>query len=308
MPYAPSDGRSKGVNDTASLVAQLGLESDTEDERSAAASPKRDAVPSVQILKDANNTDPSAPSSDADVDSLASHGSQDADSEDEAEDSRPTSADPAASRRKHLSAQDQQTQPSSENPSASQSVSSVPQTLQKPSKSERYLPRKAHKRYLIDQLPEILIMHFNRFQQTRPGVLAASIGSFSFNSLRKIDEFVSFPETIDMSPFLAPAGPAPKIGKPLDEPTEKQAPSEEAEDAANSPQARDSGRTRKRSSTLIPAKALEADPRLTKCNYRLVAIVVHSGSMAGGEFLSFVQEDLNMCLIWFNSQVITSLT
>lgn len=180
--------------------------------------------------------------------------------------------------------------------SPAQSVESVQSKPKKPPKSERYVARRAHKRYLIADLPPILIMHFNRFQHSKPSLLAQSIGNPLFTSLRKIDDFVSFPSVLDMSPFLAPAGKAPKIGQRSSD--SSTAMSTEKDDnttdgpAATTDQQPQSSKARRRSSTLVPnAPPPEADPRLSQCNYRLVAVVSHTGSMASGKLFPTAADD-----------------
>lgn len=280
MPYAPNSGTLKNGHKLSGLVAQLGLESDTEDEARGGANSLR-AEENEVYTATPDNQMTTAASSDADSSSNASDGSADADSEGDLDDSTAKSKQTTAPGVPYV-----ESAKASLDTTPSQSAnSSIPATPRKPPKSERHIPRKAHKRYLIDQLPKVLIMHFNRFQQTKPSMLAASLGGPFFNSLRKIDDFVSFSHTIDMSPFLAPAGPAPKIGKPLPESnmsTERDTQSENPHAPSSAQQPQTSGRARKRSSTIVPETPLEADPRLSQCNYRLVAVVVHSGSMAGG--------------------------
>jgi len=58
--------------------------------------------------------------------------------------------------------------------------------------------RPAYKRYLVGVTPPVLVIHLKRFQQISTKML-----SFS-NGFKKLDDFISFPEYLDMAPFLAP--------------------------------------------------------------------------------------------------------
>jgi ubiquitin carboxyl-terminal hydrolase 16/45 len=133
--------------------------------------------------------------------------------------------------------------------------------LKRPPKAERFIARRAHKRFLISHLPPMLIIHFNRFQQTKNSIFTSSI----FSNLKKIDDFVSFPLILNMAPFLAP------LGKPPKETDEK-----------------------KEHGSLLPRfwashKLLHQDERLKHSKYRLSAIVVHTGTMGSGHYITFVQ-------------------
>ncbi|KAK4683803.1 hypothetical protein P7C73_g6422, partial [Tremellales sp. Uapishka_1] len=68
------------------------------------------------------------------------------------------------------------------------------------STNKHVVMRRAFKRYLIDTAPEVLVFHFKRFKQTHKTSMTFS----SFYNLKKMDDFVSFPETLDLAPFLAP--------------------------------------------------------------------------------------------------------
>lgn len=70
-----------------------------------------------------------------------------------------------------------------------------------------------YKRYLIAKPPPILVIHLKRFQQL------SKTHAVSFSSgFKKLDDFVTFPEFLDVAPFLAPhredfAGPKRGAGK-----------------------------------------------------------------------------------------------
>lgn len=69
-------------------------------------------------------------------------------------------------------------------------------------KSTHYVLRRAFKRYMIARAPPVLVFHFKRFRL--PSKSSGTYAS-SFASLKKSDEFISFPELLDLSPFIAPS-------------------------------------------------------------------------------------------------------
>jgi hypothetical protein len=77
--------------------------------------------------------------------------------------------------------------------SKSKSSSSVP-------KSKQVILRRAYKRYLIATPPPVLVIHLKRFQQ----ISNMPAFSFGLNGFKKLDDFVAFPELLDLTPFLAP--------------------------------------------------------------------------------------------------------
>lgn len=221
-----------------------------------------------------------------DAESSASDLGADADSEDEYDESKPASS---ATSTKGVQFYDHPLkQPSiSLTPPPNFSTASFA-SPKKPPKSNRYIARKAYKRYLIDTLPPLLVFHLNRFQQSKPGLLAQSIGASMTGTLRKIDDFMSFPAVLDMSPFLAPAGKAPKIGRPVP-PTESSTDNTEQEEDPSEADEKEGWRRRiftgrKRSKTLMPLAQPEADPRLNQSKYRLTALVSHAGNMYSGKW------------------------
>ncbi|CAG8793450.1 22107_t:CDS:2, partial [Gigaspora rosea] len=109
---------------------------------------------------------------------------------------------------------------------------------------QKYILRKARKRYLFDSLPPVLVFHLKRFQQVG--------GRFSV-SMKKIDDFVSFEEEIDVRDFIVPPGSE----------------GEEMEDEDD-----ESG------------SELPSESRNTK--YRLYGVVVHLGSLYNGHYIAYV--------------------
>ncbi|PWN30226.1 peptidase C19, ubiquitin carboxyl-terminal hydrolase 2 [Jaminaea rosea] len=81
----------------------------------------------------------------------------------------------------------------------------VPRPLRIAQRSSQSIPRRALKRYLISELPPVLVFHLKRFQMTsghgKSSFMSSSAGSGSF---RKIDDVVSFPEWLDMAEWIAP--------------------------------------------------------------------------------------------------------
>jgi len=110
----------------------------------------------------------------------------------------------------------------------------VPEKREVP-RSKQVVMRKFYKRYLITDPPLILVVHLKRFQQTSK----APFMSFSMG-FKKLDDYVTFPEHLDITPFLAP----------------------NKEDFG------------------LPSKKAKQNTRAKgKCMYRLYAVVVHIGHM-----------------------------
>lgn len=59
---------------------------------------------------------------------------------------------------------------------------------------EKFIFRKAYKRYLVSSLPPTLVLHLKRFEQ-----------SGRFGQMRKIEDHVKIPEELDMGPYFMPA-------------------------------------------------------------------------------------------------------
>lgn len=114
-------------------------------------------------------------------------------------------------------------------------------------RSKQVMMRPAHKRYLIASPPPILVIHLKRFQQ----MSKMPIGSFA-SGFKKLDDYISFPEYLDLAPFLAP-----KI--------------EDYSDDKMKDLCGDRGRRGRE------------DP----CMYRLYGVVVHIGHMLGGHYVAY---------------------
>jgi len=80
-------------------------------------------------------------------------------------------------------------------------------SLVRPPKSERIVRRRALKRYLISAPPPVLVIHLKRFQQVTKGPITL------FGNFKKLDDYVSFPEYLDISSFIAPRKEEFGLGK-----------------------------------------------------------------------------------------------
>ena len=116
-------------------------------------------------------------------------------------------------------------------------------SLPKIPRSKQVIMCPAYKRYLIGTPPPILVIHLKRFQQ----VSKSPMMSFS-SGFKKLEDFVSFPEDLDIGPFLAP----------------------KKEDFGLGP-----GRGKLKHSPKKPER----------CMYRLYAVVVHIGNMVSSVLL-----------------------
>ncbi|KAF5368519.1 hypothetical protein D9758_002458 [Tetrapyrgos nigripes] len=144
----------------------------------------------------------------------------------------------------------------------------------KPKKSKLPKPtimRPAYKRYLISTPPPILVIHLKRFQQ-----VSSKMPMMSFSSgFKKLDDYVTFPEFLDLTPFMAPEKEDFGLGK--------------------------KGREVKKGQGQGLGKEKEKKkPKETKERfmYRLYAVVVHIGNMLGGHYIAYTalpnSEDVGM--------------
>ncbi|KAF8506495.1 hypothetical protein BU17DRAFT_100714 [Hysterangium stoloniferum] len=114
-------------------------------------------------------------------------------------------------------------------------------------RSKQVMYRRALKRYLIAQAPPLLVIHLKRFQQMSKSVTL-------FGNLKKLDDYVSFPEYLDIQPFLAPKKEDYGLGK---------------------------GHLK---GNVVEKGNREED---LPCVYRLYAVVVHIGNMLGGHYVAY---------------------
>ncbi|KAK7047918.1 hypothetical protein VNI00_006246 [Paramarasmius palmivorus] len=135
-----------------------------------------------------------------------------------------------------------------------------PQKSKKPKKPKPTLLRPAYKRYLIHTPPPVLVIHLKRFQQTASSPFAMSFGAgFGGSGFKKLDDYVRFPEYLDLRGYLAPK--REEFGLPV-------------KGAVKSGEGSGSGKKEK-------GKDKE------KCMYRLYAVVVHIGNMLGGHYVAY---------------------
>lgn len=120
----------------------------------------------------------------------------------------------------------------------------------KPPRKKEVVFRRAYKRYLIKSPPPVLVIHLKRFHQVGKSPLQLQFSS----NFKKLDDAVSFPEYLDLSPFLLPKKedydiPKTNHGLGLIGITEKEEKSEKSETDSE------------------------------RCMYRLYAVVEHIGNM-----------------------------
>ncbi|EIN08933.1 cysteine proteinase [Punctularia strigosozonata HHB-11173 SS5] len=143
-------------------------------------------------------------------------------------------------------------------PSASQerlAPAKAQRTQSKIPRSKQVIMRRSFKRYLIAVPPPVLVIHLKRFQQI------SKVPALSFSSgFKKLDDYVAFPEYLDLTPYLAPNREEFGLGS-------KHHRSGHAGTAAPSLPSRD---------------------KSGKCMYRLYAVVQHLGNMLGGHYVAYV--------------------
>ncbi|KAG9095514.1 hypothetical protein FS749_010322 [Ceratobasidium sp. UAMH 11750] len=130
-------------------------------------------------------------------------------------------------------------------------------------RSQQYIHRRALKRYLIATPPPVLVIHLKRFQQV------AGAGTLLFGNLRKLDDFVAFPEMIDIAPFVAPSREEYGMGR-----------------AKKTGAARASGKVTTNGPGLGWFGRGKEKEKAVK--YKLYAVVVHIGSMLGGHYIAYI--------------------
>ncbi|CCG83937.1 protein of unknown function [Taphrina deformans PYCC 5710] len=71
-------------------------------------------------------------------------------------------------------------------------------------RAPRHIMRKAYKRFLVADFPNIMILHLKRFQQS---------GKSIYSSMRKNDAVVTFDEEVDMTPYMMPTAGTDQEGQ-----------------------------------------------------------------------------------------------
>lgn len=160
------------------------------------------------------------------------------------------------------------------------------QTPSLPPRSQRFIPRRAHKRYLISSLPPVLVLHLKRFQQTNKSSMFSSFGS-----LKKLDDKVTYPLYLDMAPFMAPPPLEPQeqsaVEKVLAGNGIKSGDESESGSGASK---QHRGRERDAQSHhhhhnwfRRPSPSAEVK---NNCMYRLYSVIVHKGNMTSGHYIA----------------------
>lgn len=156
------------------------------------------------------------------------------------------------------------------------------------------LQRRALKRFLIAETPKVFVFHFKRFQATGRG--------FSFStSFKKIDDYVSFPEYLDVKPWLAPPREEYDRHGKLKASSDSRAllkAQQEAEAQIDQDQKHHhhhhhhwGWRPHLHQHDQENKAGAASDIYQPKTKYRLYAVVVHQGSMSGGHYTAYVLSD-----------------
>ncbi|KAJ3414148.1 mannosyltransferase [Chytridiales sp. JEL 0842] len=133
-------------------------------------------------------------------------------------------------------------------------------TVARPSK----VLTKAYKRFLIYSYPEVLVVHLKRFQQ---------IGMSG--RTKKMEEYVAFSQELDLEPFVSPP----------DAILERQKGKEKAKESNTESDDREGGGSQDDTPADKPSASSEGPG---KGKYRLIGVVVHSGSLFGGHYVAYV--------------------
>lgn len=140
-----------------------------------------------------------------------------------------------------------------------------------PPRAKRFVLRRAHKRYLISSLPQVLVLHLKRFQQTSKSSLFGS-----FNNLKKLDDKVTFPLYLDMAPFMAPPPVRPKHASEMEKLMNRDG------SVSSAGEEFDRGRSEKKERSHHHKhwfRRASPSPELREnCQYRLFATINHQGS------------------------------
>ncbi|KXN82258.1 Ubiquitin carboxyl-terminal hydrolase 16 [Leucoagaricus sp. SymC.cos] len=187
-------------------------------------------------------------------------------------------------------------------PANASSPQVISKPLSKPKKKKETILRPAYKRYLISVPPPVLVIHLKRFQQLNPSSSSAlssfaekiaagfssppsagrgasygggfgGFGGIGGGGFKKLEEFVSFPEWLDLGPFLAP--------KKEDIAPIKATRSQSREEKSEK-------KTGVKVNGEIVWRGSETRDKDGRCMYRLYAVVVHIGNMLGGHYVAYV--------------------
>ncbi|KAG0332280.1 Ubiquitin carboxyl-terminal hydrolase 16 [Podila humilis] len=116
---------------------------------------------------------------------------------------------------------------------------------------DKFIFRKAYKRYLVSHLPLTLVLHLKRFEQ-----------SGRFGQMHKIEDHVEIPEELDMGPYFIPT--------------------EDIEEEEEVKENEQGGNGRGKNDAIISAESAGSK------KYRLYGAVVHMGTLGGGHYTNYV--------------------
>ncbi|KAF8317219.1 peptidase C19, ubiquitin carboxyl-terminal hydrolase 2 [Clavulina sp. PMI_390] len=149
-------------------------------------------------------------------------------------------------------------------------------------RADQVILRNAFKRYLIDAPPPVLVIHLKRFQQVHfsgaygyGGYGGGASTTLFAGTAKKLEDYISFPEYLDMRPFLAPRKERYGVNE------RGRTPRATAADKALKPRGAANGHH-------IPSlSGKNLDEEEPPVMYRLYAVVVHIGSMLGGHYIAY---------------------
>lgn len=182
--------------------------------------------------------------------------------------------------------------PPSPTPTPGSESTPAVKSASRPKKKKETLLRPAYKRYLVSVPPPVLVIHLKRFQQlsssSSSGLASfaerlaagfspphssgggrstsssggfgggfAGFGGIGGGGFKKLEDFVSFPEWLDLSPFLAP----------------------KKESVVPAKKSKSKLKKKGRSKDVEESMGWNAEDE--RCMYRLYAVVVHIGNMVG---------------------------
>jgi hypothetical protein len=155
-------------------------------------------------------------------------------------------------------------------------------------RSTHSLQRRALKRFLIANTPRVLVFHFKRFQASSRG-----FSSYSFSSsFKKIDDYVSFPEYLDVKPWLAPPREEYSQSGHLKKSSDARALAKaQLEDGHEVEKGHHKWGWKHHRHATKEEREVDQQDADAKTKYRLYAVVVHQGSMSGGHYTAYVLSD-----------------
>ncbi|RDB27569.1 Ubiquitin carboxyl-terminal hydrolase 45 [Hypsizygus marmoreus] len=148
-----------------------------------------------------------------------------------------------------------------------------PRPKPKPKLPKPVIMRPAYKRYLIGVPPPVLVIHLKRFQH-----LPTSKHMLSFShGFKKLDDYVTFPEFLDLTPYLAPKKEDFGLGRRRRGEKDKELHGEIDKEGKEGTGGKEGGKDGKE----------KKHNQKEKCMYRLYAVVVHIGNMLGGHYIAY---------------------